>query len=68
MLLEQGADASVQAGKYGNVLQAATLRRHDKIVRMLLELGAFPTKERDRKCTQRHPRYMGGPQLMFMGT
>lgn len=52
MLLEQGADADIQAGKYGNVLQAAALRGHDKIVRMLLELGAFPTKKRYRKCTQ----------------
>ena len=39
-LLESGADANVQGGRYGNALQAASYRGHEAIVKLLLEKGA----------------------------
>ncbi|CAG8882698.1 unnamed protein product, partial [Penicillium egyptiacum] len=35
-----GADANAQGGQYGNALQAACSKGHDKIAQMLLERGA----------------------------
>jgi ankyrin repeat domain-containing protein 50 len=40
LLLERGADANVQGGFYGSVLQAASFNGHEAIVRVLLERGA----------------------------
>jgi len=39
-LLERGADANVQKGRYGNALQAASYGGHEVIVKLLLENGA----------------------------
>ena len=40
ILLETGADANSQGGRYGNALQAASRGGHDKIVELLLNNGA----------------------------
>ncbi|ERF68928.1 hypothetical protein EPUS_09418 [Endocarpon pusillum Z07020] len=40
MLLEKGAEVNAQGGKYGNALQAASNRGHEKVVQMLLDKGA----------------------------
>ena len=40
VLLELGATVNAQGGRYGNALQAASYRGHDKIVQMLLDKGA----------------------------
>lgn len=40
MLLDKGAEVNAQGGQYGNALQAASSRGHEKIVRMLLGNGA----------------------------
>lgn len=40
LLLQQGADANAQGGKYGNALFAASSKGHDKVVQMLLQCGA----------------------------
>lgn len=40
LLLERGADANAQGGRYGNALQAACYEGHDKIAQILLEREA----------------------------
>jgi ankyrin repeat protein len=40
LLLDKGADVNAQGGEYGNALQAASWRSHDKIVKLLLDKGA----------------------------
>ena len=40
MLLDRGADVNAQGGEYGNALQAALERGHDRVVQMLLDRGA----------------------------
>lgn len=40
VLLGNGADINMQGGDYNSVLQAASVREHDKIVQMLLVRGA----------------------------
>jgi hypothetical protein len=40
LLLEAGADVNAQGGRYGNALQAASVRGHDQVVQRLLEAGA----------------------------
>lgn len=37
MLLDQGAEVNAQGGKYGNALQAASAKDHEKVVQMLLD-------------------------------
>jgi ankyrin repeat domain-containing protein 50 len=37
MLLNAGAEVNAQGGYYGNALQAALIRGHEKIVQMLLD-------------------------------
>jgi ankyrin repeat protein len=39
LLLNKGADTNTQGGRYGNALQAASLRDHEVIVQLLLENG-----------------------------
>jgi hypothetical protein len=39
-LMNEGADVNAQGGRYGNVLQAASLRGHLEIVQLLLDKGA----------------------------
>jgi hypothetical protein len=36
MLLDKGVDVNAQGGKYGNALQAASYRRHEAVVKVLL--------------------------------
>jgi ankyrin repeat protein len=38
--LSKGADVKTQGGRYGNALQAASVRGYDKIVKLLLDEGA----------------------------
>ena len=40
MLIEQGVNVNAQGGYYGNALQAASLRGHEKVVTMLIEQRA----------------------------
>ena len=40
MLLDKGADVNAQGGWYGNALQAASSRGHEKVVQILLDKGA----------------------------
>ena len=40
LLLEKGADVNAQGGEYGNALQAASHRGHEKVMQLLLENGA----------------------------
>lgn len=40
LLLDKGADANAQGGRYGNALQAASARGHEQVVEMLLDKGA----------------------------
>jgi ankyrin repeat protein len=39
-LLSQGADVNAHDGNYGNALQAASYRGHEKVVELLLGQGA----------------------------
>jgi hypothetical protein len=39
-LIENGADANAQGGRYGNALQAASARDHKEVVQLPLENGA----------------------------
>jgi ankyrin repeat protein len=39
--LERRADVNAQGGYYGNPLHAASLRSHEKVVKMLSENGAY---------------------------
>jgi ankyrin repeat protein len=40
MLLDQGADVNAQRGRYGNALQAASVRGQKEVAQMLLDYGA----------------------------
>jgi len=40
LLLDKGADVNAQGGIYGNALQAASERRHENAVQLLLDKGA----------------------------
>jgi hypothetical protein len=40
MLINAGTDMNIQDGRYGNALQAALYRDHDKVVKMLMDAGA----------------------------
>jgi ankyrin repeat protein len=40
LLLENGAEVNAKGGKYGNALQAASLKDNEAIVKLLLENGA----------------------------
>ena len=40
MLLDKGVDVNAQGGRFGNALQAASERGHEKVVTMLLDKGA----------------------------
>ena len=40
MLLDKGADANAQGGRYSNALQAASAKGYNKVVQMLLDKGA----------------------------
>jgi ankyrin repeat protein len=40
-LLYRGADVNAQGGEYGNALQAASIRGHEKVVELLLSKGAM---------------------------
>jgi ankyrin repeat protein len=40
MLVDAGADANAQGGRYGSALQAASDGGHEKMVRMLVDAGA----------------------------
>jgi hypothetical protein len=44
MQLEKGADVDAQGGEYGDALQAAERGGHKKVVEMLHEKAAHPTK------------------------
>lgn len=37
MLVEKGADVNAQRGRFGNALQAASQRGHEKVVQLLME-------------------------------
>jgi ankyrin repeat protein len=40
LLLDEGADVNTQGGGYRNTLQAASVRGHSDVVKLLLENGA----------------------------
>jgi hypothetical protein len=40
MLMDAGADVNAQGGRYGNALQAASVKGHDKMVQMLTDAKA----------------------------
>ena len=40
MLMDAEADVNAQGGYYGNALQAALVKGHDKVVQILLNAGA----------------------------
>ncbi|KAI0603596.1 Ank-2 multi-domain protein, partial [Pyrenophora tritici-repentis] len=40
LLLDAGADVNAQGGRFGNALQAASLRGHEQVVKTLLDKGA----------------------------
>ena len=40
LLVENGAEVNAEGGKYGNALQAALIRGHEAIVKLLVENGA----------------------------
>lgn len=39
MLLDAEADANIQGGRYGNALQVASHRGHEKAVKILVDAG-----------------------------
>jgi ankyrin repeat protein len=39
LLLSKSADVNAQGGEYGNALQEASFKGHDKIVELLLQLN-----------------------------
>ena len=40
LLLEEGADVNVEGGRYGNALQAASVKGHKEVVRLLIDNSA----------------------------
>jgi hypothetical protein len=40
LLLDKGAEVNAQGGRYGNALQAASVRGHEQVVKTLLDKGA----------------------------
>jgi hypothetical protein len=54
-LLNKGADINAHGGKYGNALQAASLRGNVAIVQLLLDKGADINAREAMLCRQHHP-------------
>jgi hypothetical protein len=44
LLLDKDANVNAQGGDYGNALQAASVRGHEQVVKMLLDAGAYQPK------------------------
>jgi hypothetical protein len=40
MLMDAAADVNAQGGYFGNALQAASVRGHEKVEQMLMDIGA----------------------------
>jgi len=40
ILIDVGADVNARGGYYGNALQAASTRGHEKVVQILIDAGA----------------------------
>ncbi|KAJ6142423.1 ankyrin [Penicillium samsonianum] len=60
VLLERGADVNAEGGVYGNALQAACARGHDKIAQILLEREANVNAEGGVYGNALQAAYAGG--------
>jgi ankyrin repeat protein len=43
LLVDKGADVNAQGGVHSNALQAASLRGHEQVVKLLVDKGAVKT-------------------------
>jgi len=48
MLLDKGAEVNAQGGRYGNALNAASQRGHEKVIQMLLDKGVEVNAQGER--------------------
>ena len=67
-LLESASDVNVQGGSYGSALQAALLKGHETIVRLLLEKGAEVDGRGESKAVSCRRRGLGIRLLLEKGT
>ncbi|KAL8910654.1 MAG: hypothetical protein Q9171_004070 [Xanthocarpia ochracea] len=67
MLLDNGADVNAKGGRYGNILQAASLKGRERVVKILLDYGAdvnAQSKDDGNRTALVAASYMGHEQVV----